>query len=298
MKEELTIFTPTYNRKNLLKRLVESLEKQVNLEFEWIIVDDGSNDGTREYIENIKDKSNLKITYIYQNNSGKYVAHNTAVKECKTEYFVCIDSDDWVSTDFVSKIYDVIKEEKISNRKELCGFFFVKNINDDYKIVDVDNKKIFDIMDLKFYYNKNIETVIIMKNSILKQYLFKENREKFMSEEVLYNELAKSYKFLFLGIKNLCFSEYLESGLTKNLVEIWINNPENTTVLLNSRFEFLKKYNFKIRIINRIKTILNFNALYMKKNSNILRATPSKFYSIILIIPSMLWEKIKYEAKN
>ena len=48
---KFTIFTPTYNRKKLLKKLYESLKKQTYKNFEWLIVDDGSTDGTKESVE-------------------------------------------------------------------------------------------------------------------------------------------------------------------------------------------------------------------------------------------------------
>jgi glycosyltransferase involved in cell wall biosynthesis len=47
----ITVFTPTYNRKKELEALYESLIKQTNKDFEWLIVDDGSFDNTKEYIE-------------------------------------------------------------------------------------------------------------------------------------------------------------------------------------------------------------------------------------------------------
>ena len=49
----ITVFTPTYNRAGLLPRLYKSLQEQTNKNFEWVIVDDGSTDNTKEVIENI-----------------------------------------------------------------------------------------------------------------------------------------------------------------------------------------------------------------------------------------------------
>ena len=49
----ITIFTPTYNRAELLPRLYKSLQEQTNKDFEWVIVDDGSTDNTKEVIDNI-----------------------------------------------------------------------------------------------------------------------------------------------------------------------------------------------------------------------------------------------------
>ena len=49
----LTVFTPTYNRKHTLPRTYESLCRQTSDDFEWLIIDDGSTDGTREWVEGL-----------------------------------------------------------------------------------------------------------------------------------------------------------------------------------------------------------------------------------------------------
>lgn len=60
---DITILTPTYNREKLLHKLYKSLCNQKDKEFEWIVVDDGSNDNTDEYIETIQKKADFPIRY-------------------------------------------------------------------------------------------------------------------------------------------------------------------------------------------------------------------------------------------
>ena len=60
--KKVTIFTPTYNRKYLLEKVYNSLKSQINKNFIWLIVDDGSNDGTREFIEKLKLEGIINIT--------------------------------------------------------------------------------------------------------------------------------------------------------------------------------------------------------------------------------------------
>ena len=75
----LTIFTPVYNRKDLIMKLYESIKNQSDIDFEWLIIDDGSTDGLRERIVNLqKSETRFDIRYYYQNNSGKHVAINKA----------------------------------------------------------------------------------------------------------------------------------------------------------------------------------------------------------------------------
>lgn len=89
-----TIFTPTYNRGQTLHRVYDSLCRQTYRDFEWLIVDDGSTDGTRGLVERWAAKSPFLVRYVAQANRGKHVAFNRGVELARGELFVSLDSDD------------------------------------------------------------------------------------------------------------------------------------------------------------------------------------------------------------
>ena len=93
MKKKITVFTPSYNRANLLPKLLESLEKQSFKDFVLLVIDDGSTDNTKEVIDTWIAKKTFEIRYVYQENQGKHIAFNRAIKEADSELFVEIDSD-------------------------------------------------------------------------------------------------------------------------------------------------------------------------------------------------------------
>ena len=101
----LTVFTPAYNRAHTLPRTYESLLKQDCKDFIWLIVDDGSSDGTEKLVREWQTKDNgFDIRYIYKENGGMHTAHNVAYENIDTELNVCIDSDDCLSEGAVRKI--------------------------------------------------------------------------------------------------------------------------------------------------------------------------------------------------
>ena len=102
----ITVFTSTYNRANTISRVFNSLMNQTYRDFEWIIVDDGSIDNTREIIEDFKKKSFFKIRYFYQKNAGKHIAINTGIIEARGEYFTNIDSDDEIKSESFEVLID------------------------------------------------------------------------------------------------------------------------------------------------------------------------------------------------
>src|SRR5260370_1372771 len=88
-----TVFTPTFNRCSTLPRVYESLRHQTLRDFEWLIVDDGSTDGTGELVEEWQTESDFPIRYIYQENQGKPVAFNRGVQEAQADLFLTFVSN-------------------------------------------------------------------------------------------------------------------------------------------------------------------------------------------------------------
>ena len=86
---KISIVTPTYNRANLLLKLYESLLANQNREvqIEWLVMDDGSEDKTREIVENWKQENKIAIQYFYQKNQGKMAAINKLVEQAMRRYY-------------------------------------------------------------------------------------------------------------------------------------------------------------------------------------------------------------------
>ncbi|MBO5889770.1 MAG: glycosyltransferase family 2 protein, partial [Clostridia bacterium] len=107
----ITIFTPTYNRCDLLMKLYESIKNQTVKDIEWIIVDDGSSDDTPNIIDNlIKEENEFEIKYFYKENHGRHTAINRGVEEASGEYFMLVDSDDFLPSNAVENILKMFKK--------------------------------------------------------------------------------------------------------------------------------------------------------------------------------------------
>ena len=110
MDTMLTVFTPTYNRREKLGSVYASLAEQTDKDFIWMIVDDGSDDGTFEAVQDWIAENRISITYYKKENGGKHTAYNLAVDSCTTDYmFVALDSDDFMPRDAVSEINGMLR---------------------------------------------------------------------------------------------------------------------------------------------------------------------------------------------
>lgn len=88
---KVSIILPTYNRRAFIGQAIESVLAQSFQNFELIIVDDGSTDGTTDFV---KPFLSDRVQYIYQENAGRSCARNTAINIAKGEYIAFLDSDD------------------------------------------------------------------------------------------------------------------------------------------------------------------------------------------------------------
>lgn len=211
----ITVFTPTYNRAHLLPFLYNSLCEQTNKDFEWLIVDDGSSDNTRDLITTWISAGLVSIRYIYQCNGGKMRAHNTGVNNTLTELFVCVDSDDYLVDDAIDRILSVWRQIPPEHRHELAGIVGYKGKSREEtmygeKFPDIEYSPLYRLYDEGF----RGETTLVYRTQILKAHLFPEfEGEKFIPEKYVYRQIDKSYLLKVLP-QVLTICEYHPDGYT------------------------------------------------------------------------------------
>lgn len=146
MEPLISVYIPTYNRLELLKRAVQSVQNQTYKNFEIIIVDDNSSDGTQDFLVGLT-KVDSRIRYFFKDkNSGACVSRNIAINLAQGELITGLDDDDyflphrleffldyWVNKkreDSIALFTSNIKSEKSNQAKEHSLFskkYFKKN---------------------------------------------------------------------------------------------------------------------------------------------------------------------------
>ncbi len=249
-----TMFTPTFNRVHTLYRVYESLTKQtfkLKNGFEWLIVDDGSTDETKELIENYKKDAWFPIRYYYQKNSGKYIAINRGIELAKGEFFLIADSDDRFLDNALEILYSTW--EGIKNKNEFSaveGHCIDPNTG---KIIGTKYPKdIFDsnTLELNYKYKIKGEKWGFQKTDILKEYPFPILKNtKFIPEGIVWLKIARKYKKRCIN-KVLRIHILENDGITRNLnnfssgrLEYYIFNiNKNTDYLIYSLRDFVANF--------------------------------------------------------
>ena len=220
-KRGITIFTPTFNRATTLPRLYESLVRQSCGEFEWLIVDDGSSDGTKKLVESYIQENKISINYIYKVNGGKHTAINVGLKNAAGEYFFCVDSDDFLEDNAILDIVTFIKQ------KNPVGIIAYKKETGHEDIIGApfpDSLVKSTLFNLINNYKCGGDRSLIYKTQLIRQFVIPEPKGvKFFPVTYLYDCFDNQYECHLLP-KSLCVCEYMEGGYSANFRMLMINN--------------------------------------------------------------------------
>ena len=242
-KCKITIFTPTYNRAHLLKRLYRSIQQQTYRNFEWLIVDDGSSDNTEEVVNSfINDKNDFTIRYFWKNNGGKSRAVNYGLDLAEGELFFIMDSDDYLTEDALEKI--IYWESTIQGNKMFCGVTGNRGTSQ----TETPNVPLPDAyMDVSVLekYKGNIallgEHAEVLYTDIFRKFKYPEfEGEKYLTPCIAFDRMAAAgYKVrYFQDIIWVC--KYLDDGLTKNVSSLYLKNPYGYGLTIHERLKFCK----------------------------------------------------------
>lgn len=201
MSYRFTVFTPTFNRAHTLPRVYESLKDQTFRDFEWLIIDDGSTDNTRELVEVWQKENLFPIRYFWQKHAHKKVAFNRGVKEARGELFLTWDSDDAALPEALEifnrhwrNIPDV-ERDKFSGVKCLC-------VDERGNIVgNKFSEDVFDSTTLEILYRYNLKGDHwgFQRTDVLRKFPFPENVQGHVPENVVWSAIARYYKTRFIN---------------------------------------------------------------------------------------------------
>ncbi|WP_430813436.1 glycosyltransferase family 2 protein [Carboxylicivirga sp. RSCT41] len=273
MTKQLTVFTPSFNRAYLLPNLYNSLVRQTSKDFAWLIVDDGSSDGTEELVQKWIDENKVEILYKYQDNLGMHGAHNTAYELIETELNVCIDSDDYMPDNAVELILDTWSKNKDDKYAGILGLDCYKNgqvVSSRKFPEELKSGKYFE---LKSRFGLKGDIKFVYRTDVIKKYpaypIFKE--EKFVPLNYKYLLIDQDYDMLFLN-EFLCVVEYMEDGSSRNIIKQYLKNPKGFEHERKVRMKYA--YSLKERFRNAIHyvscSIQLKNGRFLSDSTNVL----------------------------
>lgn len=275
---QLTILTATYNRAHLLPDLYQSLCRQTCKGFIWVVVDDGSQDGTSDLVKDwMKQDNGFRIELYTQPNGGKDRAVNNGVLHVTTPYTMIMDSDDYLTDDAVGFLLKALAG--ISGLKALAGISGLRGESE----VKALNRMEGEWVDASNLERKALgidrDCCEVYRTDLLRSHPFEVwEGEKFTPEEVVWNQLAlEGYKLRWFN-KVTCIVRYQEGGLTLDSWGLFKKNPMGYAMMFNHRLFY--SYSFRERINNILQFIC---CCYVGNNLNYISHSNNKLLTYLLL---------------
>lgn len=234
---KLTIFTPAYNRAATLPRLYRSLQYQTCHDFEWLVVDDGSTDHTPELMASLAGEQAFPVRYIRKENGGKHTAHNLALELARGEWFLCVDSDDYLAEQAVEHILDqaadsvpgLVAYKADIRGKRLCGEF----------PRGLERVKLHA---LAMDHGCGGEFTLVFRTDFAKKYPFPVfPGERFMGESVIYDRMDRDGEFALLPeVITIC--EYQPDGYSSNFNRLMKQSPTGFCLYFLQRIDLQRSW--------------------------------------------------------
>ncbi|MDD3416430.1 MAG: glycosyltransferase family 2 protein [Lachnospiraceae bacterium] len=281
----ISIITPTYQRGDKLCRLYESLLRQTCKEFEWIVIDDGSTDGTDKVCKKLLEDKKIKMVYQHTENNGKCIAVNFAVKFASADYILIVDSDDWLKDDAV----EIIEARLSYFDEDICALSFFREYSDGRINGNFFEKDAFkaNYIDVRVNSNDgwNDKSEVYRKDILLKFPFPQYGKERFLAENIVWIPMSYEYDMYFFN-QSIYVGEYLDGGLTKNVFRNKRNNPVGA-------YKVAELYmGSHMNQINKIKgSILYtyYSKIALKSYFKSFVETKHKFLYITTFIPALIY---------
>ena len=264
----VTVLTPTYNRGDLLSRCYDSLCRQSNKDFEWIVVDDGSTDDTDKKVKAwmtgivcIDDntysghsvRGSFPILYLKQPNGGKHRALNHGVTKAHGELTLILDSDDYLANDTITIIHKVFMtmptEAALGGIAARKAHFDGRLIGRHYSWAVKD----LSLLDYRYRQNRKGDMCEVYLTKVMREYPFPEiEGEKFCPEALVCNRIATRYQLRYIpDVVYHC--EYLKDGLSSHITKIRMDST------VASMITYAELTQYDIPFIQRAKAAINYH---------------------------------------
>jgi glycosyltransferase involved in cell wall biosynthesis len=228
-----TVFTPSYNRAHTLDRVYESLKAQTYRDFEWLIVDDGSTDNTRQLVEQWQQENIFPIRYIYQENGHKHIAFKRGVQEADGELFLTLDSDDSCEPQALERFkyhWDNIplaQKAEFSAVTCLCKSIDGKIIGDLFPADPTDSNS----LEMRYKFKAKGEKWGFHRTEVLRGISFYEQIKGFhVPESVFWNQIAIKYQTRYVNEALRIYQDDQES-IMRN-----VDNPSKSALGLHLQY--------------------------------------------------------------
>ena len=310
---KVSVIMPVYNSKQFLPEAIESVLKQSMSDFELILVNDGSTDGSAEVCDKYADTDG-RIRVIHKKNGGVCSARNVGIDASRSEYVTFIDNDDYYDTDFLEVLFSGIISENADLAK--CGRKNIRITPENKILKETENTYLDVCLDKEEFSEQYIRIKLSgiyssIWNGLYRKSILVENNVRFDenvvhgNEDIIFNSEYSLYCSRFLFVRKSLYTHFYRIGhstSTKfyddqvstriqalNMEMNLTQNEESKNIIalegIRECFRLLlpiKEHKKRLEYIDYIKRNMDFNVL--KKNKILSADLLSKAAKVDLIL--------------
>lgn len=204
LKKKISAIVPVYNTEKYVGGCIDSIISQTYPDWELILVDDGSTDGSLDVLKKYE-KLDTRIKVIHQKNSGAGMARNKGISQVIGEYIVFVDSDDVIKSDYF---------EKLSRETADVVFIDINQVDEDFNILHKENMSDYQSLSKDEFLRSQMTGKILwggVRKAVKSELLLKNKigfTEHNVGEEAIYSFLLMYYAESFSFIKGSVY-EYV-----------------------------------------------------------------------------------------
>jgi glycosyltransferase involved in cell wall biosynthesis len=217
----VSVVTSTYQRVDTLPRLYESLREQTFGDFEWVLVDDGSDDGSEQLVAGWQREAPFPITYHWQENAGMGIGRNRAIERARGEYCALIDSDDWYLPQALERMIANWEAIPAERRRAFANLEGLRVDTDGELVVERFPADVYDsnYFELRALRGIRGDTVGMYRSEVLKAFPFPEDLGWHVTPAITWNRIAARYSTRFVN-EIWAGTDYQPSGLSNRDTEL------------------------------------------------------------------------------
>jgi len=221
-----TVGTPTFDRADTLPRVYDSLKQQTFRSFEWLVIDDGSTDATRDLVHSWVNEAPFPIRYFYQPNSGKHVCENRAARLAQGTFMAILDSDDWYLPTALETFATAWDSIEPSEREGFIGIVAHCADPDGSLIGDTFPSDVLDTTytELRSKYRVTGDKAGCGRIDVVRQFPFPVfEGERRPIEGLVYRRIAREYRCRCVN-QIVKIVEYQPDGLSASVRRLWMTS--------------------------------------------------------------------------
>lgn len=292
----LTIFTPAYNRAHLIGRVYESLCAQTCMDFEWLVIDDGSTDNTAAVIARFVAEERIAIRYIAKENGGLYTGYNAAYANITSPLNVCIDSDDFMPPHAVELILNTWKERGSNRYAGLIGLDFYADTKQPIGGYFPEELEEVYLHDLHLHNLHRGDAKQVMRTDVMQAVAPQVGfpGEKDFNPIYLLLQACDELPLLVIN-ENLCFVDYQSTGMAANIYRQYVRSPRSLAKMRRMEMQ-LKR--------NHLRNLLRVNIHYVSsciiaRDKRWLKDSPKPLLTLLMApLGALLYCWIKWKNRT